>query len=370
MFIGITLIQLINCWTINNIMPNSTCRLLSNGYKFDTDHQNKLEYRPCCLFSTRQAVDAPEEDHIRYRKMLNNVDANTDPRCQQCQKFIRHNLRKTWREVSFNIVPEDAILGDASYLELQTDRTCNGGCIICGPWYSTFWANELKQIRINPATDPLDQILKLVDITKTRKINFLGGEPFLSTTDSRVLPLIPHPEIVNLQYTTNGSIYPSQSRIDLWSRHKSVLINFSLDGIGNRFEYVRYPLKWEVVNRNIVRMIQEMPSNVIFKANHTVNILNLYYHDEFDNWYSEVKKLGRLNDYTFSPTNGVLSAFPVTDKLLKKLKEKYHADSKVLKLINNNVDNDKTEMLEFITELDTRRGLNWRTVFPEIADCF
>lgn len=351
-------------------MPNSTCRLLSNGYKFDTDHQNKLEYRPCCLFSTRQAVDAPEEDHIRYRKMLNNVDANTDPRCQQCQKFIRHNLRKTWREVSFDIVPEDAILGDASYLEIQLDRTCNGGCIICGPWHSSYWAAELKQPQIKTDNSQIDQIVKFVDLQKLKRVNFLGGEPFLTTTDFKLLKLINHPENVDLQYTTNGSIYPTQERIDQWSRYKSVLINFSIDGIGNRFEYVRYPLKWEVVNRNIVRMIQEMPSNVTFKANHTVNILNLYYHDEFDNWYSKVKKLGRLNDYTFNPAVGVVSAYSVTDKLLKKLKEKYHADSKVLKLVNNNVDNDKTEMFKFITELDVRRGLNWRTVFPEIADCF
>lgn len=351
-------------------MPNSTCRLLSNGYKFDTDSQARLYYRPCCLFPVNQQVDAPVVDHTRYRAMLNDIDATTDSRCGSCNFLTNNKLRKTWRDNSFEIVPDDAKVGDSSYLELQIDRTCNGGCIMCGSWYSSFWANELKEFQPAPVVDPLDQILKLIDVQKLRKINFLGGEPFLSDTDSRILPLIAHPELVDLQYTINGSIYPSQERITQWKKYKSVLINFSIDGIGDRFEYIRYPLKWKTVNGNLSRMIRELPDNVKFKANHTINIFNLYYHNEFDIWYNEIKKLGRLDDYTFSPANGVLEAFSVTDKLLTLLKSKYDADSKVIKLVNNNINNNKTEMLKFITELDARRGLNWQQVFPEIADCF
>jgi organic radical activating enzyme len=351
-------------------MPNSTCRLLSNGYKFDTDYRGRLEYRPCCLFPIRQAVDAPAEDHVKYRTMLNAIDANTDSRCSSCNFFKRQDLRKTWQMHSFDIVPDDAVVGDSSYLEVQLDTTCNGGCIICGPWHSSYWAAELKQLRPPVAGNPIDTILKFIDIQQVRKITFLGGEPFLTDADYQLLKLISQPDQVTLQYTTNGSIYPTQERIDQWAQFKSVWINFSIDGVGDRFDYVRYPLKWHVVNANIRKMLKELPDNVVFKANHTVNIFNLYYHDEFDVWYDSLKNLGRIKDYTFNPAAGVVSAFSVTDKLLTLLKGKYDNNSKVLKLVNNSVDNDKTEMIEFITELDTRRGLNWRTVFPEIADCF
>jgi organic radical activating enzyme len=351
--------------------PNSTCRLLSNGYKFDLYNNSKLEYRPCCFFPTWQKVDAPTEDHVQYRAMLNAIDANTDIRCQACNFLTRNKLRKTWQQNSFDIVPDDANLGDASYLELQIDRTCNGGCIICGPWYSSFWANELKQIPIKPIQDPLDNILNLIDIQQTRKINFLGGEPFLSDVDSKVLPLIKNPELVNLQYTTNGSIYPTQEKIRQWSQFKSVLINFSIDGINDRFEYIRYPLKWDTVNKNIQRATQEMPANVEFKVNHTVNIFNLYYVDEFELWYSDLKQSGRYFDFSFNPVNSVLQANSIPIKLLKLLETKYDSDSKVIKLamsgpINNNTD----ELFKYINQLDTRRGLNWRKVFPEITECF
>ena len=117
----------------------------------------------------------------------------------------------------------------------------------------------------------MDQILSFIDIQQTKKILFLGGEPFLSDVDTRILPLIKNPSVVSLQYTTNGSIYPSQTHINLWSKFQTVLINFSLDGIGDRFDYIRYPLKWNQVEKNMIRMIEQLPGNVRFKSNHTVN---------------------------------------------------------------------------------------------------
>ena len=272
--------------------------------------------------------------------------------------------------MSFDVVPDDAELGDPSYLEIQTNNTCNGGCIMCGPWHSSYWQSELKQFPVKTAADPIDKILAHIDIQKTRKILFLGGEPFLSDDDIRILPLIKNPQLVRLQYTTNGSIYPSQKHIDLWSRFQDVLINFSLDGIGDRFDYVRYPLKWSQIEKNVIRMLNELPDNVRFKSNHTVNMLNLYYYDEFEDWSTRIMQTERSTDFTFNPCSGTLSPREVPRKLFDMLLSKYGSDSKVIRTITNNDSTDQTNLLTYLSELDTRRGLNWRQVFPEISDCF
>ena len=356
---------------LNNAMPNSTCRLLSNGYKFDTDYDSNIIYKPCCHFPESQKLDAPASEHQAFRQRLDSIDSYTSPTCSQCNFESKNKLRKTWRDLSFDIVPEDAELGDASYLEIQTDKTCNGGCIICGPWNSSYWQSELKQFIIKPAVDPIDQILSHIDIQKTRKILFLGGEPFLSGTDTRILPLIKNPELVRLQYTTNGSIYPSQQHIDLWSRFRDVLINFSLDGIHERFNYIRYPLKWSTVETNVNRMLKELPNNVRFKSNHTVNMLNLYYYNEFKEWHDQViGSSGRATDFTFTPCDGTLSPKQVPEKLFNMLLDKYGADSKIIRTITNRNSTDQTYLLTYLDELDTRRGLDWRRVFPEISHCF
>jgi hypothetical protein len=148
-----------------------------------------------------------------------------------------------------------------------------------------------------------------------------------------------------------------------------VAITFSLDGIGNRFDYIRYPLKWSQVEKNVIRMLNELPSNVQFKLNHTVNILNLYYYDEFIDWYNRVMLSERPVNFLFNPCSGILSPNQVPDKLFNRLLEKYGEDSKVIRTITNNNSNDQTDLLTYLSELDTRRRLDWRQVFPEISNC-
>lgn len=356
-------------------MPNSTCRLLSNGYKFEY-LDNILRLRPCCHYSQHVEVKDDNNDEIaEYRNRINSMDPYTDPGCQRCAYHEKKELRKTWRQVSFDVVPDDAEYGEAHYLEIQLDNTCNGGCIMCGPRHSSFWTNELvkNNIPVIPIErrDHINRILELVDIQKPKKILFLGGEPFLTDVDQRLLPMINHPEIVSLQYTTNGSVYPTQDRIDAWKNFKSVLINFSIDGISDRFEYIRYPLKWNIVQENLFRMRDLMPDNVQFKINHTVNILSLYYWDEFDNWQQSNfshDRLGREIPVTFNPSSDPLPPYVVTEKLQARLLEKYGPDSLPTRTIKHR-SKDLSSILKYITGLDQRRNQDWRTVFPEIADC-
>lgn len=348
-------------------MPNSTCRLLSNGYKFDISWSGDVFYKPCCHYPESQNIDAPIEVHQAFRNKLNSVDSYGIGNCYKCNSDSNKKLKKTWRDHSFDIVPEDAKLGDASYLEIQTNKVCNGGCIICGPENSSYWQNEIKIFLPKPMGDPIDKILSQIDIQKTRKILFLGGEPFLSDDDIRILPLIEHPELVDLQYTTNCSIYPSDAHIALWKNFKSVLINLSLDGIGSRFDYIRYPLKWNQVEQNVTRMMQNLPGNVKFKSNHVVNILNLYYYDEFERWHDLTMKGCEL---TFTTCDGKLTPLAVPDKLYNMLLDKYHPDSKVIRQVADADSQNHNDMLDYLSELDQRRNQNWQLIFPEISNCF
>jgi organic radical activating enzyme len=345
--------------------------MLSNGYKFDIRYDNTLTLQPCCIFNDYTKV-SDIKDLTKWRKKLNSIDSTKSSLCSECNFFKNQGIRKSWRDHSFTIVPDDAELGDASYLEVQFDKTCNGGCIMCGPYYSSFWANEVKQYQ-RDKTDHLQTILEIVDLSKTRKILFLGGEPLLSDTDLRLLAEVPNPSIVDIQYTTNGSVYPSAERLELWKSFKSVMLNFSIDGTDEIFEYVRYPLKWNTVENNMFRMRDELPSNVKIKLNHTVNILNLWYYDKFNAWYQNNFKTDRHGAEiicTFSPATGILTAYSATPKFQQRLEQKYAGvDQRVINIIKDtNLKPDA--MLKYLSELDQRRSTNWKNLFPDIVDCF
>lgn len=326
---------------------------------------------PCCKWDNAKSVmlNAPLSDHTQFREQIGHVDANTYPGCHICNKLTAQGIPATMRESSFTNIPADSEFGDATFLELQLDRTCNGGCIVCGPHFSTYWQQELRDAGIkvmnNPKVNNLNKILERVDIQKSRKINFLGGESFLTDEDIRLLPGINHPELVVLQYATNGSVYPTKQRRDLWEKFKRVNISFSIDGIGNRFDYIRYPLKWQKVVDNFARMRDTLPNNVVFSVCHTVNIFNLYYYDEFEEWYNSTGL--PVRSLIYNPAFGLLSPHSVPEKLRNYIVDKYGVDHKVSRTINN-VALDPTNMLEFITGIDHRRNLDWRKVFPEISD--
>ena len=126
-------------------MSNPSCRFLSNGYKFQIDSANNLNLMPCCMWrGDSLQVTGNLEDVDAYRARLNSVDAHTDPRCVGCQYQEKNNLRTSWRQKSFNFVPDNTADDESTWLELQLDTICNAGCIICGPWHSSFWQKELN----------------------------------------------------------------------------------------------------------------------------------------------------------------------------------------------------------------------------------
>lgn len=350
-------------------MINQSCKFLSNGYKFHVNNQGNLVVRPCCLYKTEHVVQ-DKQDLDLWRNTVSKIDSYVEPNCSDCNFLDQSKVRESRRDLSFRMIDDSPQLGDPTFLEIQIDATCNGGCIMCGPWSSSYWAQELKIVTpIKRQEDYLGKIASLVDLQKTRTILLLGGEPMLSDVDARLVDLIQDPSQVTIQFTTNGSIYPTDAQIRRWEKFKQIKINFSVDGIKDRFEYVRYPLNWTTVERNILRMQTEMPSNVSFKINHAVNILNLLYYDEFETWFNTYfTNSSRMSGFTASPVAGILSPRSVTPKLKDKIFARYSNDQVPARMIEDTNNNCK-DLLQYILELDRRRKNNWKISFPDVVDC-
>ena len=59
------------------------------------------------------------------------------------------------------------------------------------------------------------------------------------------------------------------------SEFQWVDIMFSIDGIEDKFEYQRFPAKWDEVNDNIDSFIKYQKENVSYGVCSTMKILNL-----------------------------------------------------------------------------------------------
>lgn len=352
---------------------NPSCKFLSNGFKFEVDASgSQIHLKPCCKWNNGPviAIRSSPQQYQDYRHSIGNLDSTNSPWCNLCQRAERVGA-KSMRQFAKDYLPDNIEWGDPTHVEFQFDTTCNAACIMCGPELSSLWRQELrKQVPISWRAvnyDPVSIILHRIDVQKIRRVGFIGGEPMLNDDDIKLMQAIKQPELVSLGYATNGSIMPTVAKQRLWSRFKQVNLAISIDGIANRFEYVRYPLKWDAICRNIDQMRKHLPSNVSFSINFTANILNFYYYQEFYDWFKTTGLAENVPIYNIA--NGILDPTRVSKKLAEKIYQKYDSEHVVSQTIQC-IDQNQTNMLTYINQLDQRRASNWKLVFPDIADCF
>jgi organic radical activating enzyme len=112
---------------------------------------------------------------------------------------------------------------------------------------------------IEPKDDKIAYQLIDDNLDSITNIYFAGGEPMLSTyhwyTLDKLIEMGRAKEI-DLEYSTNCSTlkYKDKDVLEYWKQFKSVTINASIDDIGERFNYIRWPAKWDSVSQNLKRI--------------------------------------------------------------------------------------------------------------------
>jgi MoaA/NifB/PqqE/SkfB family radical SAM enzyme len=85
---------------------------------------------------------------------------------------------------------------------------------------------------------------------------------------------------MDLYYNTNGTIY-DELAVETWKKMGVVELNFSIDDIADKFEYQRYPAKWDEVLDNITKYKTNCSDNVSIQLYVTINVHNIFYLDEY-----------------------------------------------------------------------------------------
>jgi len=229
-------------------------------------------------------------------------------------------------------------------LDYWTGDTCNLRCTICGPHFSSAWKQELD---VSPALKKsvTNYFWKQMDLSTVRWVHFNGGEPLLSKTHLEFLQALPNKEQVHINYNTNATILPDQTLLDLWQQFKLVQIDFSIDDIGQRFEYQRYPANWSQVKDNLQWYIDHAPHNCMFAVNTTVSVLNYSNLENLNLWLIDNFVKSKFTDAIEHRQQLAIGLFA-----LDGAQQRIH------------------KIKRFLESCDARRGTNWREVFPELIE--
>jgi len=344
-------------------MAHDFCKRLSNAYKL-VENKGSIGYQPCCWIQPKGPIKSKEDLDLTRNTYIKEIESNKEKYCRECLNREKHGYQESTRQFINRYVPNNAVDGDAYELELQLNSTCNAACIICGPGLSSLWRKQLGIEEIENDFNYMD-VLSLINLNNLRSIKFLGGEPLLGDTHTNVLKQIPNPGNVSVRYATNGSIFPDNDVFEVWKRFREVKIIFSIDAIGKPFEYVRWPLGWNKVEKNIIKMLDHRNSKIQIYINCTINPLNAFYFDELKKW-ADLYKI----EISTSACYGIFGINGVSPSLKSLLINKYGPGHNIIKIIDANPqDVIKTKhLIENLEKNDSIRSLSWKEAFPDIVD--
>lgn len=352
---------------------------------------------PCCKFQSKKYqekfnIQSSSISQYNDSKFLAEIkqemlQGQWPVGCERC-KIEEENNIKSKRQLDFERWQEHYKMYDfekSSFItsSIAFGNTCNLKCITCGPTSSSRWQKEYESItgiEIQNVKfykkDFVETFLK--NTPNIVHIDIPGGEPFLSGVDEQQLMLKKYIESgrarqISLHYTTNATIYPSESWWELWSYFGDIDLQISVDGVGDRFEYIRFPGKWNDLVTNTQQYLSKEKelSNFRISVSHTVSAYNIFYLDEFFSWCYNIGLprpwLGRVHN----PAHMRPAVWPhdARDFIAQKLYSSKYNDVKTWAQLMQQTDDSCNFKLfvERVKQHDLYRSLDFKNTFPELA---
>ena len=370
--------------------------------------------RPCCLADDEILADNGEKfmlaqanlDTVRngsqMRRLREQFLAEEQPQtCRKCwneERAGRTSKRMHTLNRLKHMIPDEAWTADARplmFLDLKLGNICNLKCRICGSWSSSQFATEeindtnpdkrrdtfayqMLKAGAWPRNSPIfwQQLEQISD--QIHYIEFTGGEPFLIEEHFDLLRRLVDRGLahnIEIHYNTNGTVYP-ESAAEIWQHFRMVEIAFSIDDVGERFEYQRSNADWNEVNANIDRFfaLRYQHNNIRLQVCSTVNVFNVLYLADVAQWI-------RAREFDYVYWNVMHDAWyfsvaclpdsakqAVIDQLQK---HDFGVDQNEINLVCDfmrggaSTDGFMTRMK--INDLDRKRAQDLRRVAPELA---
>lgn len=239
--------------------------------------------------------------------MLNNGKHAVCKRCwdEESVGFTSERLKINSQEHSKDLLnykkgPEALILKISNICNLRC-RSCNGADSVTlsvegkkyakiPEWKDNFYIKETKRKEFT--NEQIDEIVAWSGNLK--RLEIYGGEPLLDVQTFNLLGKLVdtgRARKIQINISTNITHRLSQEQINILKQFNHVNINLSIDGWGDRFEYLRHPGKWQEVYENIKWFValndsKQINSNILPVC--TVTAMNVYYIGELaDNLYNE-----------------------------------------------------------------------------------
>jgi len=359
----------------------------------DIDPQGSIS--PCCKFkASRKEKSNILKDTIKEYtkskflkdikdKMLQN---DWPDGCIRCKSEEENNI-KSKRQLDYERWQAhfDNYTVDKGYIiaTIAFGNTCNLKCITCHADTSSRWRQEYKDI-YGLDFKPIETISANADEIYNEMPNVIhfevpGGEPLLSDVQKQKMLLKRYIESgqsknISLHYTTNAQLFPDKEWWNIWSNFKEIDMQLSIDGIGRRYEYIRYPAKNELIEKHVMMYNESLNKypNLKISVSHTISAYNIYYLDDFFDWCEFYNLPRPWCGAVHDPSHMRPTVYPksINEKIVNHLNKSRHQDVRTwAKYLENNNNSEHYQMFLSMKQAhDTYRNLNFADTFSQVQE--
>lgn len=349
--------------------------------------QSKNERHPCCEVCWARD-DAAGHSH----------------RTHQNKTFANYEEAITLEQAP-SVMKEDGSVNSVLVgLDIRFGNLCNAKCIHCFPMYSNSWYEDHirlfktttyyagpKAFKIYSKNGVLksdmsdnrwwetDRWWQQFDKIKhrLRNIYVTGGEPFLVPAHDIMLDNLIAADLaknIHLSYDTNLSVI-NPKILNKLAKFKSVSISASFEDIEDRFELIRYPLKFDKVVQNL-KLVKDYGVNItevssclgIYTANAVTRIVPYFQDLGFSKFRLRLLRAPAIYDLKWLPDAS-------KQKLIEKHKNSNlgNINTKMLTgYLENTMGQHNPQMIQAFVKhmdsLDSIRNTNWRAVMPDVVE--
>jgi hypothetical protein len=283
---------------------------------------------PCCITDMTNAVSTAAKEHdttqhlflsrdtlddiansARFKEMRKEMMNGESPKiCQKCYKYDQGGVKSKRvesntkfeqyiKECLPNTNPDGSLINvNYRYIELRLGTVCNLKCITCNPFSSNRWNQDLEVLKdtefekdyftIDIKTEWYrdhnfyDELYSKSKGLKEIWIN--GGEPTLIKEHTYFLEKFINDgtsKDVDLHYSLNCTQFPDKF-IEIWKNFNKVRIQLSIDDLGERNEYIRFPSDWNIIYDSFQKILK-YKNEFDLEVCQTISSLNVMNIDNF-----------------------------------------------------------------------------------------
>jgi organic radical activating enzyme len=271
--------------------------------------------KACTRCENEEAAD------IRSRMRYENERWSTGQKYSVFNKEIAKEITASDGSIDTTAIP-------TRLYDLRFGNLCNLKCRMCGPTDSSMWYED----QVKMFGESYQDTRGLVKLTKDKKgkykpvddiygwyekssiwwqlednmpniehLHMVGGEPLMINQQYELLQkCIDRGEAHHIIIEHNSNITNIPDRAwNIWKHFKEIQIGASIDGVKSVVEYIRHPIKWSIIERNI-QALDTAEGNYKLWFAPTIGILNARHFPDMIIWVLE-QKFNRFNVETWKP---------------------------------------------------------------------